>query len=73
MDGAINDIRSDPYVASAPKQGDLASLYRYDVYHHGTNFEIAYEIDVDEDGNIILIVLAGTRENFYNELKRYWK
>ena len=72
IDKAISDIRTDPYAAGDPKKGDLASVYGYDVYHNGTNYEIAYTIDVDEQGDIVLFILAGTRENFYDELKRYW-
>lgn len=68
---AIADIVLDPYTAGKPKKGDLAGIYCYDVYHQGTNYEIAYAIEEDEHGNFIIIILAGTRENFYKELSRY--
>ncbi|WP_235356940.1 hypothetical protein [Bacillus alveayuensis] len=32
------------------------------------NYEITYFINYDEVG-ILVVVLAGTRENFYNQLK----
>ncbi|WP_077613151.1 hypothetical protein [Clostridium sp. Marseille-P2415] len=32
--------------------------------------KIAYRI-YEEEGHIVVVILAGTRENFYNELKRY--
>ncbi|WP_370651020.1 type II toxin-antitoxin system RelE/ParE family toxin [Acetobacterium sp.] len=38
-----------------------------------TNYELAYHISQLENGNIIVIIMAGTRENFYQELKRYLK
>jgi len=44
----------------------------YDIYYNKTNYEIAYTVK-DIDGETVLIVLAGTRENFYRELKRYLK
>lgn len=74
MNAAITeDISLSPYEAGVPKKGDLSGIYGYDVYHQGSNYEIAYRIDTDHDGNIILIILAGSRENFYDQLKRYMK
>lgn len=70
---AIKDIRSDPELAGELKKGDLANIFGYDIYYQGTNYEIAYYIELDEKGNFVVIVLAGTRENFYEELKRYIK
>ncbi len=34
------------------------------------NYELAYTIEYLEN-TIVVIVMAGTRENFYNELKTY--
>lgn len=36
------------------------------------NYEIAYLI-YEEDGKLVVVILAGTRENFYQQLKRYIK
>jgi len=36
------------------------------------NYELAYRI-YEEDGQMVVVILAGTRENFYDELKRYMK
>ncbi|WP_215145137.1 type II toxin-antitoxin system RelE/ParE family toxin [Exiguobacterium qingdaonense] len=55
------------------KTGDLAGIRGYDFRHKGTTYEIAYSIEVSEDGELIVVILAGTRENFYHELKRYLK
>jgi len=37
-----------------------------------TNYELAYTI-FEEDDETVVVILAGTRENFYEELKRYMK
>lgn len=66
---ALNDICKNPYIGEL-KTGDLSGLYGYDVYYKGTNYEIAYKI-YEEGENLIVVILAGTRENFYEELKRY--
>lgn len=68
---AIIDIRKDPCVGS-PKKGSLSGILGYDIYYRGTNYEIAYEI-AEFEGKLIIIILAGTRENFYSELEKYIK
>ena len=66
---AINKIRED-YTIGEIKIGDLAGFYGYDIYYNKTNYELAYTIEqIDEE--LVVIVMAGTRENFYDELKRY--
>lgn len=71
FENGLTNIAENPYIGSA-KVGDLASLYGYDVFYNKTNYEIAYRI-YEEEGQIVVVVLAGTRENFYQELKRYMK
>ena len=68
---AIDKISNDPYIGTQ-KVGDLRSIFGYDVRHVGINYEIAYRIFEDND-KLVVIVLAGTRENFYEELKRLVK
>ncbi len=68
---AINEISKNPYIGE-PKKGDLTGIYGYDVYYHGTNYEIAYVIKSYDAENIVIIIMAGTRKNFYNQLKNYW-
>lgn len=68
---AIDKIREDHTVGEA-KNGDLAGLYGYDIYYNKTNYELAYKVEY-VDNKIIVVVMAGTRENFYDELKRYMK
>ena len=56
---AIEMICED-YSIGEEKTGDLAGMYGYDIYY---NERI--------DGELVVVVMAGTRENFYEELKRY--
>ena len=64
---SIEEICKNPY-AGQLKKGDLSGIYGYDLYYQGTNYEIAYVIE----DKIIVIIMAGTRENFYEQLKKYW-
>jgi len=66
---ALEKIAADPYAGEA-KIGDLAGIYCMDIFYGKTNYEIAYRI-VEDNEQIVVIILAGTRENFYQELKRY--
>lgn len=70
---AIKQIQLNPYEVGEVKTGDLAGIYGYDIYHSGANYEIAYTVQADYEGNMVLVILAGTREQFYQELKRYIK
>lgn len=66
---AILQLGQNPYQGKQ-KSGDLAGIYGYDVYYSKTNYEIAYRIIEQKDKKAI-IIMAGTRQNFYKELKRY--
>ncbi len=68
---AIDKIREDHTIGEA-KSGDLAGLYGYDIYYNKTNYELAYKVEY-VDNKIIVVIMTGTRENFYDELKRYMK
>lgn len=68
---AIDKICED-YTIGEPKHGDLTGFYGYDIYYNKTNYELAYTIE-GIDGELVVVVMAGTRENFYDELKRYIK
>ena len=69
---ALTTISVDPYNAGEAKTGDLAGIYCRDVHYKRTNYEIAYQI-FEKNGAFVVVILAGTRENFYQELKRYMK
>jgi len=65
----IDAVQENPYIGEL-KSGDLAGVYCRDIYYNKTNYELAYTL-VERDGETVVVVLAGTRENFYEELKRY--
>ena len=67
----LHKISENPYLG-LQKSGDLATVYGYDVHYNGVNYELAYLIS-EIEGKMIVILLAGTRENFYEELKRMYK
>jgi len=68
---AVDETLKNPYIGE-PKTGDLSGVFCYDIYYNKTNYELAYTI-IEEGDSTIVVILAGTRENFYEELKRYMK
>ena len=69
---AIREIRENPAVGER-KRGDLSGIYGYDIFYNRTNYELAYTIETSENNEIIIVIMAGTRENFYGQLKKYLK
>ena len=59
-------------MAGEAKTGDLGGVYGYDIYYNKNNYELACTVEYTDD-KIIVVIMAGTRENFYEELKRYMK
>lgn len=68
---AIDEIKKNHLIGEA-KTGDLSGVYGYDIYYNKTNYELAYSVKY-LDNKIIVIIMAGTRENFYDQLKAYMK
>lgn len=66
---AIDKIRDDHTVGEA-KTGDLSGVYGYYIFYNKTNYELAYSVEYRED-KVIVVIMAGTRENFYDQLKQY--
>lgn len=66
---ALLEIKKNPYIGQ-PKRGDLAGIYGFDLKYQGISYEIAYTIR-EVNGKKVVVLLAGTRENFYQQLKRY--
>lgn len=67
---AIKAIVENPLLGEE-KKGDLRGIRGYDIYYNKTNYELAYTVEYIQD-TVVVIVMAGTRENFYEQLKRYW-
>ncbi len=68
---AVDKIRED-YTVGEAKTGDLSGVYGYDIYYNKTNYELAYTVEYLED-KVIVVIMAGTRENFYDQLKQYMR
>lgn len=73
---AIDEIVSNPFVGDE-KTGDLKGVRGYDIFYNRTNYELAYTVEYVRktekgEAEIVVVIMAGTRENFYEELKRYW-
>ena len=58
----------EDYSIGEEKTSDLAGMYGYDIYYNKTNYELAYRVRQLDD-LIIIVIMAGTRENFYEEVK----
>ena len=74
---AIDLILENPFIAEE-KMGDLKGIRSYDIYYAKTNYELAYTIEFvqvkgQDEPEMIVVIMAGSRENFYDELKRYVK
>lgn len=68
---AVDKIRED-YTVGEAKTGDLSGIYGYDIYYKKTNYELAYTVEYLEN-EVIVVIMAGTRENFYDQLKQYMR
>ncbi len=68
---AVDKIRED-YTVGEAKTGDLSGVYGYDIYYNKTNYELAYTVEYLEN-QVIVVIMAGTRENFYDQLKQYMR
>ncbi|WP_062322847.1 type II toxin-antitoxin system RelE/ParE family toxin [Halolactibacillus sp. JCM 19043] len=64
----LEKIQHNPY-SGQQKRGDLSKVYSFDMRYQGVNYEIAYLI-IEHPQSKIVVILAGTRENFYEQLKR---
>ncbi|MBF0166326.1 MAG: type II toxin-antitoxin system RelE/ParE family toxin [Alphaproteobacteria bacterium] len=65
VDDAVAAIAADPSLGEA-KKGDLAGVYVYKFQCVAQRFLLAYEYDPLTR----LLLLVGTHENFYRDLKR---
>lgn len=51
---------------------DLSGIYGYYIYYNQVNYEVAYTVEFVGD-TVVVVILACTRENFYQTLKQYIK
>ncbi|ATY84503.1 plasmid stabilization protein [Kyrpidia spormannii] len=69
----MRDICERPFEGD-PKVGDLDGLFTVGFRYVDGEHRVAYTVVEDGDTEpFVLILLVGTRENFYEELKRIWK
>lgn len=68
---AVDKIREGHTIGEI-KTGDLSGVYGYDIYYNRTNYELAYTVEYQKD-KVIIVIMAGTRENFYDQLKQYMR
>ena len=65
VDDAVADIVREPTIGE-PKKGDLAGVFVYKFNCNGQPALLAYEYDPGTR----LLLLLGSHENFYRDLKR---
>ena len=41
MSMGVAEIKENPYESGIQKKGDLSGIYGYDIFHKGSNYEIA--------------------------------
>lgn len=64
---ALDQIAENPFIGEMLK-GNLSILYSYHLKVAGVEYRIAYQ--VKEQELVIVIIQLGTREKFYEELKK---
>lgn len=69
---AIEKISENPEVGQV-KTGDLSGIYAYGFNYNKISYRIAYKVEVNDDGTLTIIIMAGVHENFYKKLKEYLK
>lgn len=61
-----DEIATNPH-SGDQKTGDLSGIWSMGFKHAGTTYRVAYEI---KDNTVIPVLLCGTHENFYEQLKK---
>lgn len=64
---ALEKIAENPFIGDRLK-GDLVAVYSHHLKVAGVEYRIAYQIKEQEI--VVVILQIGTRENFYEELKK---
>ena len=68
----LETIRDNPTIGQT-KTGDLNGIYTYGFRYQKTDYRIAYKVSTNADGTLTIVIMIGSRENFYTELKSYLK
>ena len=61
-----DEIAVNPH-SGEQKTGDLSGIWAMGFKYAGTTYRVAYEI---KDNTVIPVLLCGTHENFYEQLKK---
>ena len=69
---AVKNICENPLIGEE-KTGDLQGIRCVDIFYNKTNYELAYIVEIVDAQEIVVILMAGKRENFYEALKNYRK
>ena len=64
---ALEHIAENPFLGDRLK-GDLSAIYSHHLKVAGVEYRIAYQIKEQEI--VVVIMQIGTRENFYEKLKK---
>jgi len=67
---SLEKIAENPYIGELLK-GDLETIYSYHLKVTGVEYRISYQIREQEI--VVVVMQIGTRENFYEDLKRRFK
>ena len=70
FEDAIKNIAENPQ-AGQVKTGDLSGIYAYGFNYNKISYRIAYKVEINDDGTLTIIIMAGVNENFYKKLKEY--
>lgn len=69
VDLIYSEIAENPY-DGIEKKGDLSGIWVRELRYKKTEYRVAYLIEDDEDKKVIPVLLVGTHESFYMELKK---
>ena len=66
----LSALKEDPH-NNFNLSGKYAGMRYIKIKHQGVEYRAVY--DISEEKKEVLIIFSGTRENFYKELRRYFK
>lgn len=63
----LPSIQSNPHQGKFLK-GEFGKFWKYVLFHKNTEYRIVYKIT--ETNKLVIMIMIGSRENFYERLKR---